>query len=442
MRVTGVTRDGPAGRAGVESGDELLSIDGRELEDALDITFALGWLDEQEADFVFSRRGSRYAVRLPAERPEELGLEIEEPPTRTCGNACVFCFVDQLPRGLRPSLYVKDEDYRLSFSFGNYMTLTNLSDRDYERIADLRLSPLYVSVHATDDAVRRHMLGFDDAPSILESLRRLRDAGVRVHTQVVLVPGMNEGYVLERTLADLLALGSTVESVAVVPVGLTAHRSGLPAIRPVDAAGASAALDAVEGWQRRALAEGRGRVFHAADELYLLAGRALPPYEDYEDLPQLENGVGLLRLFEHELKGSAPELGKRLDEELSVVVVTGELAAGFLSDALDEALGSVVGLSLEVVSAGNTLLGPEVTVAGLLSGVDLAGALSDAPPSDLYLLPAAAFNIDGITLDGMTVEDIAAGSGRNNVVATDDIVAAIKDARPGLARHQREKRNE
>jgi len=363
-----------------------------------------------------------------------LGFEVQEAAIKTCGNSCVFCFVDQLPRGLRSSLYVKDEDFRLSFSYGNYITLTNLSDADYERIAAQRLSPLYVSVHATDDAVRREMLGNRHAPPILESLRRLDRARVRVHAQAVLCPGINDGAVLEQTLADLFALGELIQSVAVVPVGLTAHRERLTRIEAVSAAAAAGALDTIEHWQKRFLAEGRNRTVYAADELYLRAGRTLPPHDEYGDLPQLENGVGLLRSFEFDLNESAGLLGDRLDPPLALTLVTARLAEAFLADAIDGVFGPVDGLTCQVVASDNSLLGPTITVAGLLSGADMIDALKRAPESDACLLPAAAFNEDGVTIDGMTEDEIANGAARKNVVATDDIVASVLDITNGAVR--------
>ncbi len=431
MRITRVAPGSDAERAGIRIGDELLAVDGRTLEDAVDLTFALAWMDEREAVFELSRGGEPFSVTLPAAGPGELGFEVREAPVRTCGNSCVFCFVDQLPRGLRTSLYVKDEDYRLSFSYGNYLTLTNLSDADYERIASQRLSPLYVSVHATDDAVRREMLGNEDAPPILESLRRLDHARIGVHAQAVLCPGINDGAVLEQTLSDLFALGELILSVAVVPVGLTAHRQTLTRIEAVSATAAGGALDTIERWQRRFLAEGRDRTVYAADELYLRARKALPPYDDYGDFPQLENGVGLLRSFEFGLNERAGLLGDRLDPPLAVTVVTARLAEAFLADAIDRTLGGVHGLTCRVVASDNSLLGPTITVAGLLSGADMVGALKRAPESDAFLLPAAAFNDDGVTLDGMDLSEIADGAGRENVVATHDIVRSVLDLTGG-----------
>jgi putative radical SAM enzyme (TIGR03279 family) len=368
MRITRVAPGSDAERADIRIGDELLAVGGRTLEDAIDLTFALAWMDEREAVFELSRAGTSFSVTLPAVGPGELGFEVREAPTRTCGNSCVFCFVDQLPCGLRSSLYVKDEDYRLSFSYGNYITLTNLSRGDYERIASQRLSPLYVSVHATDDAVRRKMLGNEDAPPILESLRELGRARIAVHAQAVLCPGINDGAVLEQTLSDLFALGDMIQSVAVVPVGLTAHRQRLAHIEAVSPTAAGGALATIEHWQKRFLAEGRDRTVYAADELYLRAGRLLPSYESYGDFPQLENGVGLLRSFEFELNESAGLLGDRLDPPLTVTVVTARLAEAFLASAISSAVAGVHGLTCNVVASDNSLLGPTITVAGLLSG--------------------------------------------------------------------------
>jgi putative radical SAM enzyme (TIGR03279 family) len=435
MKVTRVVRDGAAARADIENGDELLAVGGLTLQDSLDLTFALGWLEGPNARYDLSRQGRRFSVTMPLAGPEELGLELEEPRTRTCGNACVFCFVDQLPTGLRPSLYVKDEDYRLSFSYGNYITLTNLTEGDYERIRELRLSPLYVSVHATDDEVRRVLLGVDDAPPILEALGRLGDAGIRIHAQVVLVPGLNDREVLERTLADLHGLGRTIESVAVVPVGLTAYREGLPPLSPVSQADAERALDTIERWQETYLREDGARRIYASDELYLRAGREPPPYADYDDFPQLENGVGLLRTFEHALMERTRELREELlrvlaraRRPLTVTIVTGELAAPFVERSLEKALGGLDALELEVATASNRLLGPGVTVAGLLAGADMVAAIAALPPSDLTLLPRAAFNENEVTLDGRTVSEIGERAGRENVVATDDIIEEIARA--------------
>jgi putative radical SAM enzyme (TIGR03279 family) len=427
MRVLEVRAESEAALAGILPGDELVSIDGAPIRDGIDIAYALGTVGDEEASaWDFERGGERFTAALPAERPDSLGFEVAPDTVRTCPNRCFFCFVDQLPPGLRESLYVKDEDYRFSFAFGNYITLSNLSEDDYRRIADQRLSPLYVSVHATDDDVRRGMLGNRRAPAILEALGRLGRAGIDLHTQIVVCPGVNDGAVLESTLADLFSLGRAIRSIALVPVGLTAHRAGLPAVRPVTSEGARALLDAVERWQKRFRdREGRA-VLYAADELYLLAGRELPPYEAYDDFPQLENGVGLLRSFEAEFNGRVRELAGRIHRRLRLTLVTAALPAPFLTRLVVPALGSH-GIESRVVAVENRLLGPSVTVAGLLAGSDLARAIAEAPEGDLTLIPGEALNEDGLTLDGMTVEAIAEAANREHVVATDDPIGAILD---------------
>jgi putative radical SAM enzyme (TIGR03279 family) len=427
MRITEVRAGSPAARAGVRAGDELVAIDGVPIRDGIDVAYALGALDEgDECEWGLEREGQALPVSLPCERPDALGIEIAPDAVRTCPNRCVFCFIDQLPPGLRDSLYVKDEDYRLSFAFGNYVTLTNLSDDDYERIAEQRLSPLYVSVHATDDRVRRQMLGSPGAPSVLEALGRLAADGIEVHTQIVVCPGRNDGEVLEATLNDLASLGGAVRSIAIVPVGLTAHRGGLAAVRAVTPDGAAALVDAVERWQER-FREARGRAMaYAADELYLLAGRELPPIEAYEDLPQLENGVGLLRSFEADFNDRVGWLAGKIADPVRVTVVTGTLAAPFLERVIVPALAGV-GVDGRVLAVENTLMGTPVTVAGLLPGADLARAIGDAPAADLFLVPGEALNEDGLTLDGMTVEAVARAAGGRRVVATNDLIDAILD---------------
>jgi len=424
QRVRGSSR---ADRAGVRSGDDLVGIGALDTRDALDVAFALGWL-EDDAPWRFRRAGREFEVPLPLQDPVDNGITLETDSPRVCPNHCVFCFVDQLPRGLRKSLYVKDEDFRLSFTCGSYITLTNLTDESYERIEKQRLSPLYVSIHATDDTVRRRMLGNPHAPSITESLRRLTDAGITLHGQVVVCPGLNDGDVLRRTLDDLVEFGPSLASVAVVPVGLTAHRDGLFPLKPVRGDDALDILTAIENVHRARPSVRERPRFFASDEIYLIAERELPDYEEYGDFEQLENGVGLLRLFERTLTNSAADLEGAFDEPLEVVVLTGELAAPFLTDVTARVLGNAGAARVTVVAVRNEFLGHAVTVAGLLSGEDLVRGVREAPRSALVLLPREAFNADGLTLDGMTIEDIAGRAGHPWVRAADDIVQGVLSA--------------
>jgi putative radical SAM enzyme (TIGR03279 family) len=435
MEVVSIESGTAAERAGVRPGDDLVAIDGHPIGDSLDVAFAVGSADDGRAtiEWRFLRTTEDRRVSLPARRPEEFGLGVRPDAARTCSNRCIFCFVDQLPRGLRKNLYVKDEDYRLSFAYGNYVTLTNLTLSDYERIAAQRLSPLYVSVHATDDVVRRRMLGNPTAPSIMEALTKLASHGIDLHTQIVVCPGLNDDGVLERTLADLRSIGEAVVSIAVVPVGLTRHREALPRIDPVDSRLAGALVDLVERWQRRFLSERGRRVTYAADELYLTAGRELPPAEAYEDFPQLENGVGLLRSFEAGFGERAAELARSRLDGVGVAIVTSSLAAPFLRRVVVPALAGA-GASTTVIAAENTLLGPSVTVAGLLSGRDLERSAREAPADALVLIPAEALNEDGLTIDGATLESVAREAGREHVVATHDIVGSVLEFAAGRAR--------
>jgi NifB/MoaA-like Fe-S oxidoreductase len=286
------------------------------------------------------------------------------------------------------------------------------------------------------------MLGNAHAPAIVPAIERLGRSGIRLHTQIVLCPGINDGTVLDRTLEELSLLGDTVESIAVVPVGLTSHRDGLQELSPVGRSDAVAALRTVARRQEENRAAGRDRTIFAADELYLLADAPLPDYEDYGDFPQLENGVGLLRMFEAGARECAARLRSGFPAPISGVVITGSLAAGFIETTLGTIFGGVPGLTLRVRATGNSVLGPSVTVAGLLSGVDLAGAAQSEADADLLLLPPAAFNEDGVTLDGMTIIEIAEAVGRktSELAATEDIAEAIltfaarigRSAEPGL----------
>src|SRR3989440_2161419 len=294
--VAAVRARTPAAAAGLVPGDRILAINGHALRDAIDFSF-----HGSDARLALSveRDGTRHALRL-ARRPDaDLGVELEAPRAAgiaTCANKCVFCFIHQLPKGMRRSLYVKDDDFRLSFLHGNYITLTDLGEAALERIVEQRLSPLYVSVHATDPELRHRLLGRPrvSAP-ILPRLERLAKAGIRIHAQGVLCPGWNDGPHLERTVADLAPLHPQVATTAIVPVGLTRHRERLPALRSLTPAEARTLIAAVEGWAHRWLRELGSRFVFLADEIYLLAAEPLPPARAYEGFPGVEDGARLER---------------------------------------------------------------------------------------------------------------------------------------------------
>src|SRR6266481_9237152 len=323
--VSRVRQGSAAAAAGVCGGDRLLAVNGAPLRDVIDFHFNAG---EEELRIELERAGARTAARLVRRRGRALGLEFETPrPAEidTCSNKCVFCFIHQLPRGMRKSLYVKDDDFRLSFLHGNYITLTDLDEAAFERIIEQRLSPLYVSVHATDPTLRHALLGRPRVSAeILPRLERLAKAGIRMHAQIVLCPGWNDGPSLERTVFDLAPLQPRVATTAIVPVGLTRHRERLPALRSLTPDEARALIRVVEGWQQGWLAALGSRLVFLADEIYLLAGRALPPARAYEGFPVVEDGIGLVRRFED---GFARAIARRSRPAVRgpVTLVTGKM---------------------------------------------------------------------------------------------------------------------
>jgi len=318
------------------------------------------------------------------------------PPTvRRCANRCEFCFIEGLPAGLRKNLYVRDDDYRLSFAYGNFATLSNVKDRDIERILEYRLSPLYVSVHATPWEARKILLNNPRVPDIVAQLTRLAEGGIQFHGQMVIVPGLNDGAVLEQSLTDLWSLGDAVLSVAIVPVGLTQF-SHLYTGTPMDAAKAATLLDVTNRWSSRAQRErGENWVF-GSDELYLLAGRPLPDAEYYGDFAQIENGVGAVTSLRQRVRRGLTSLPRLAGRRIGVV--TGVSMAPLMPELLDQ-LTQATGAHFDLIRVENSLFGPTTTTAGLLVGADIRRALADRADLDLALIPAETINEDGIFLD-------------------------------------------
>lgn len=400
VRVSRVHPDSIASELGIRPGTELRSVNGREIADFLDWEF----LTADDDLVIDARLPDGEEVVYEVERPEgeTLGVDLEPPTVRRCANRCEFCFIEGLPKGLRKPLYIRDDDYRLSFAYGNFATLSNLKDRDFERIIEYRLSPLYVSVHATPWDARRKLLNNPRVPNIVEQLRRLTAGGIQFHGQMVIVPGLNDGAVLEQSLTDLWSFGDACLSVAMVPVGLTQF-SHLYTGESMDRAKALELLEVSERWAARAVRE-RGHAWvYGSDELYLLAGRELPPVSHYGDLSQIENGVGALsalreRVAEH--AGELPWLGP-----LRVAVVTGTSMAPLMPELLDQ-LATRTGVDFRLIATVNSLFGPTTTTAGLLVGADIRRALGEAGDVDLALIPAECINGDGIFLDDERFEAI------------------------------------
>lgn len=403
--ISKVREDGPAARAGVQPGDRLLAIDGVVPRDLTDVRIQVQDRDRVTLDL---GRGERLLTkRVGLDGDLDLGVDFEQPAfdgLRQCNNNCEFCFIRGLPKGLRRSLYIRDDDYRYSFLFGSFITLTNLAEEDWHRIAYQRLTPLRVSVHATDPEIRARLLAHPGAAPILPQLEWLGRAGIQIHAQIVLCPGINDGAVLEQTIRDLGALDHVVESAAVVPVGISAHlrtRDVVP-VTPEVAAETLSLLARLRREYRRKL--GRSLVF-PSDELFLLAGRPLPGDAFYEGFPQLQNGVGLTRVMLSDWRRARHKLPTSVTPPRKVAWLCGRAAAPALR-LMAEETRQVDGLTVDVRVVENTMFGSSITVSGLMSGRDIVRTLHEAP-ADLAVLPRAAFGWEGErTLDEWTVEEI------------------------------------
>lgn len=401
VRVSKVQPESIAAELGITPGTELLSVDGRALDDFLDWEFLT-------ADDAFELEaklpdGEHVVFEIEREGGESMGIELEPPNVRRCANRCEFCFIEGLPKGLRKPLYIRDDDYRLSFAYGNFATLSNLKERDFQRILEYRLSPLYVSVHATPWEARKVLLNNPRVPNIVEQLTRLVEGGIQFHGQMVVVPGLNDGEVLEQSLRDLYAFGDACLSVALVPVGLTQF-SHIYTGESMDVENATRILEATERWAAKAMAERGEPWVYGSDELYLLAGRELPPSAHYGDFSQIENGVGAITSLRDRVREGLSRL-PRLDGK-KIGVVTGKAMAPAIMPELIAQLTEATGAQFEIIETVNSLFGPTVTTAGLLVGADIRRALDGRSDLDLALIPAETINQDGIFLDDATFIDV------------------------------------
>jgi putative radical SAM enzyme (TIGR03279 family) len=413
--VAAVTPRTAAARAGLRPGDRIVAINGAPLRDVIDFHFHAG---EERLRLAVERDGRARIARL-TRRGSGLGLTLEAPrpaEIATCANKCVFCFIHQLPKGMRKSLYVKDDDFRLSFLHGNYITLTDLDESELERIETQRLSPLYVSVHATDPDLRHALLGQPKARrELLPVMERLAKSGIAMHAQIVLCPGWNDGVHLDRTVHELARLHPAVPTTAVVPVGLTRHRERLPALRPVTVEEAGLLVRTIEGWQDELHASLGTRFVWAADELYLQSGIPLLPARAYEGFAVAEDGIGLVRRFEDGFARVLAQQPARLPRPRQVTVVTGELFAPRMRALLERV--RVEGLTVRLVPVANEFFGRGIGVAGLLTGRDIQIQLgqiqlADRGLGDAVLVPAVALRDGaGIFLDDLTPADLAARLG-------------------------------
>ncbi len=407
VTITGVEPHSRAERIGIRPGDSLVSINGHGIIDVLDYRF---FETERELRLELEREGNPYTLELAKPQYAELGLEFATylmDEQRSCRNKCIFCFIDQLPPGMRETLYFKDDDDRLSFLFGNYVTLTNMDDREVDRILQMHISPINVSVHTMNPELRCKMMQNRFAGDSLRHLYRMAEGGVKLNCQIVLCPGVNDGEHLAYTLEKLWGLGESLLSVACVPVGLTRFREGLFPLQPFDRESARAALDILEEYGEKFRRERGSRTVYPSDEFYLIARRPLPPLEFYEDLPQIENGVGMLRDLEDAFLWALedcilPEKPRR------VTIPTGEGVFPFLNSMLDALRAKSSALQIDLVPVCNDFFGGTVDVTGLLTGQDIVKALKGRELGDEILLAGNMMKAgEDIFLDDMTLEDLS-----------------------------------
>jgi putative radical SAM enzyme (TIGR03279 family) len=402
VKVSRVEQNSIAEELGILPGTELLTVNGRPLSDVLDWEFLTA--DEELVIEARQPDGEEVIYELERLDGEPLGLSLQPPTVRRCANRCEFCFIEGLPPGLRKPLYIRDDDYRLSFAYGNFATLSNVKERDIERILEYRLSPLYVSVHATNHEARKVLLNNQRVPDIKAQLARLAAGGIQFHSQMVIVPGLNDAEVLEESLTDLWNMGDAVLSAAVVPVGLTQF-SHLYTGKKMDRDTARGILQQVELWGKRAMRE-RGETWvFGSDELYMLAERELPGPKHYGEFAQIENGVGAVTSLRMRVAAGLERVTRRDGQRIGVV--TG-LAMAPLMEPLIEQLREATGAQFELIVAENSLFGPTITTAGLLVGRDIMGALNGRHDLDIALIPAETINEDSVFLDDFTLEAVRA----------------------------------
>lgn len=422
--IKGVEAGSLAEAHGITAGSTLLKINGHEIVDVLDYRFFM--VDEQLQVVYKTPQGKLRMVRIDKDEYDDLGIEFETyliDKQHSCKNKCIFCFIDQLPKGMRESLYFKDDDSRMSFFYGNYITLTNLNDADIERIIKMHISPVNVSVHTMNPQLRCFMMNNRFAGDSLRYLKVLAEAGININTQLVLCPGINDGEELEYSIRQLAALGPSVQSIACVPVGLTKHREGLPEIKGYTRLQARKVVEMVDRLALEMFIKHGRRLCYAADEFYILADMPIPDEEYYEDYPQLDNGVGLMRLFETEVNEAlADEKFRRIEYPSRVTIATGNAAAPFI-DRMAKKVTALYGgkFDVRVKAIENVFFGDSITVAGLLTGEDIIRQLKGRRLGSALFLPKVALRSgETVLLDDVSVEDISRELGVPVVVVDND----------------------
>ncbi len=401
MRIITVHKDSPL-EGDLTAECELLSINGHEINDLIDARFHSS---SESLKLEYRENGILRIIDIEDWDYRDLGLELEATKIKVCKNKCIFCFIHQQPKGMRRALYVKDDDYRYSFTHGNFITLSTVTEEDFQRIIDQRLSPMYISVHATDDTLRRCIFKNEKLEPILPRLRHLIYNGIRIHTQTVVCPGVNDGDALTQTITELAELHPGIETLAVVPVGLTRYRDRLPDLRTFTSEEGGAVIDQVEALQKKYLKDEGTRFVFPADELFIIAGRPLPPLSYYEEMSQFENGVGMVRQFIVDFNRRKRYLPKKLDKKMKLDIVTGRSAEPFMRSEIMPFLENIPGLEIKLCPVDNEFWGRSVTVSGLLTGGDILKTMQNSS-ADRILLPPNCLNNDNLFLDDMSFDDL------------------------------------
>ena len=408
VKIKDVAADSPAAKKGVAPGDTLAEINGNEINDVLDYRF---YLTEKKLNILIEKPGGKKKrIRIRKDEADDIGLGFETylmDKQHSCKNKCIFCFIDQLPPGLRESLYFKDDDSRLSFLFGNYVTLTNLDDGEVDRIIKMHISPVNISVHTMNPELRVKMMLNPRAGECLKYIKRFTDSGIEVNAQLVLCPGINDGPELEFSLRELFRLGENIKSIACVPVGITKYREKLPELRSYDKESAGEVIDTIDRLNAENASRGGAAAAYAADEFYLYAQRPMPQSGYYNDFPQLENGVGMWTLLRDEFFEA---LGRCTVTAMNreATAVTGTAAFPLISELAAAAQDKIPGLKINVYAVTNRLFGESITVSGLITGADIIAAVEGRPLGEELIIPPNCLRSEGdMFLDNMTVEQLS-----------------------------------
>lgn len=403
-----VEKNSIAEELNIVPGDILVAINDCEVKDIIDYKYLIS--DNYVVVRIEKENGDIWEFEIEKEFDEDLGIFFTNPlidKAKSCRNNCMFCFIDQLPKGMRKTLYFKDDDSRLSFLQGNFITLTNLNDEDIERIVKYRLSPINISVHTTNPELRIKMLNNKDAGKLFSILNKFSKANIEMNCQIVLVPGVNDGSELDRTLEDLSNLYPSINSVAVVPVGITKYREGLPLIEPFDSHKSLELIEQLRGKQNQFISKLGTRFVFPSDEFYVMADEEVPSYDEYEGFPQIENGVGLMRLFFYEIDQELKKLKDDLYHNKKYILATGTLASKYMESICKKVMDKIKGLSLIVVPIKNNFFGHNITVSGLVTGTDLVDQLKDYENIDGVIIPESMLRSgEEVLLDDYTISNI------------------------------------